>query len=201
MNGRLRAAPATDAMQGVDPLYDRGEWNRWRFFGIRYQAASAEFWMSRRNLDRAEEHGRRLLKNSEDYKAPKYVSIAGRLLGEIAIVRGDLKSAEEELTQSLEQFETNPMPLVEWRNHAAMGRLKARQRRPAAARAAFAQAKAVIEKIAAHVSDEGLRQRFLEMEPVRQVLEGAATSENQRRLRPARRAAAAKLTGNSIDQT
>ena len=48
----------------VDSLFDRELWNRWRFYDIRQQAASAEYWLAGRHLDRAEEYARRLLANA-----------------------------------------------------------------------------------------------------------------------------------------
>ena len=54
---------------------------------------------------------RTLLANPEQKGAAKYIAVARRLLGEIAAVRGDAMTAEEELTRSLEPFATHPMPL------------------------------------------------------------------------------------------
>jgi hypothetical protein len=86
-------------------------WSRWRFYGIRHNAAQAEYWLARRKLDRAQEYARALLANAEQNGAAKYVAVARRLLGEIAALTGDAMTAEEALTRSLEPFATHPMPL------------------------------------------------------------------------------------------
>ena len=158
-------------MQRVDSLFDRELWNRWRFYDIRQQAAGAEYWLSQGVLDRADQHARRLLANSERHRVPKYLAVAHRILGEIAAVSGDLNTAEEELLHSIEPFENTPAPLVEWRNHAALGKvLMQGGRRPAAARDAFSSAARVIRKIASNIGDTELRFGFLGIENVRQIL-------------------------------
>ena len=119
------------ALERILPLCERERWSRWRFYGIRHNAAQAEYWLARRKLDRAEEYARTLLANAEQNGVAKYIAIARRLLGEIAAVNGDAMTAEEELTRSLEPFATHPMPLIEWRNHAALGRLLAARNHPA----------------------------------------------------------------------
>jgi tetratricopeptide (TPR) repeat protein len=163
-------AKALAAMQSVDALYDLEIWMRWRFFDIRQQAAGAEFWLAARNLDRAEEHARRLLANAQRYGVPKYIAIAHRLLGEIATVSGDANAAEEEFIQSLQPFAKNPAPLVEWRNHAAFGRLLLEKRRPAAAHDSFSRAAVVLQKIYESITEPELRSVFLDEPAVRQVI-------------------------------
>jgi hypothetical protein len=101
-------------------------------YGIRHNGAQSEYRLARRKLDRAEEHARALLANAQQNSVAKYVAVARRLVGEIAAVRGDVTTAEEELTRSFEPFATHPMPLIEWRNHAALGRLLAARNRPGA---------------------------------------------------------------------
>jgi DNA-binding winged helix-turn-helix (wHTH) protein/tetratricopeptide (TPR) repeat protein len=162
---------ALAAMQRVDALYDLEIWMRWRFFDVRQQAAGAEFWLAAQNLDRAEEHARRLLANAQRYGVPKYIAIAHRLLGEIATVSGDANAAEDEFIRSLQPFEKNPAPLVEWRNHAAFGRLLLDSgRRPAAARDSFSRAAVVLQGIYRSIAEPKLRSVFLDEPAVRQVI-------------------------------
>lgn len=163
-----------DALERILPLYERERWNRWRFYGIRHNAAQAEYLLARRKLDRAEEHARALLANAEQNSVAKYAAIARRLLGEIAAASGDTQKAEEELTSSLEPFATHPMPLIEWRNHAALGRLLTSRNRPAAARESFKRAETLVRELAGNISGPAPRKVFLEMGAVREVIAGAA---------------------------
>ncbi len=162
------------ALERILPLYEREIWSRWRFYGIRHNAAQAEYWLARRKLDRAGEYARALLANAEQRSVPKYIAVARRLLGEIAAVNGDGFTAEEELMRSLEPFATHPMPLIEWRNHAALGRLLAARKHPAGARAAFKRAETLVRELAGNISDAAPRKVFLEMDAVREVIAGAA---------------------------
>ena len=169
-----RPERSEEALERILPLYERERWNRWRFYGIRHNAAQAEYWLARRRLDRAEEHARALLANAQQNGVAKYMAIARRLLGEIAAVSGDATMAEEELTRSLEPFATHPMPLIEWRNHAALGRVLAARKHPGGAREAFKRAETLVRELAGNISDPALRNVFLEMDAVREVIVGAA---------------------------
>jgi hypothetical protein len=164
---------AADALKAAEVVSERQEYNRWRYFGIRYQAAAAELSLVLRRLDRAQEHARILLQNASTHGVPKYIAIARRLLGDVAALDGDHHSAEEELTRSVEVFASCPAPLVEWRNHRALGRWLSARNRQASARAEFTRAKAVITHLTANINDAHLRQSFLGTDAVREVLDGA----------------------------
>lgn len=161
---------ALAAMSRVDALFDRDNWNRWRFYDIRQQAGGAEYWLAARKLDRAEEHARRLLSNAQRHGVPKYVAVARRILGEIAAISGDLNTAEEQLDLSIEPLGKTPAPLAEWRCHAALGKVLLQGKHPTAAREAFARAAEVIQQIATNITDPGLRSGFLGAHYVRQVV-------------------------------
>ena len=167
---------AAGALERVQPLYERERWNRWRFHEIRHQAAEAELRLVEGDLDRAGEHARVLLDNSRKYGVPKYVATAQRLLGEVAALKGDHNTAEEELTRSLEPFASHPMPLIEWRHHAALARLLASCRRPAAALKAFSRAEELVQGLAAGIYDPALRDMFLQTRSVHEVLARSAAS-------------------------
>jgi tetratricopeptide (TPR) repeat protein len=165
---------AAEALEGIQPLYQRERWNRWRFYGIRHRAAEAEYWLSLGKLDQAEENARTLLENAANHGVPKYVAVAERLLGEIAAAAGDHNAAEEALTRSLAPFATHPMPLIEWRNHVALGRLLATRNRPAAARESFGRAEALVRGLAGGITEPAFRDLFLQTHAVREVMSGAA---------------------------
>jgi tetratricopeptide (TPR) repeat protein len=167
---------AASALERVQPLYERERWNRWRFYEIRHQAAEAELRLVEGDLDRSGEHARVLLANARRYGVPKYVATARRLLGEIAALQGDHNTAEDELTKSLEPFAAHPMPLIEWRHHAALARLLSSCRRPAAALKSFGRAEELIQGLAASINDPALREMFLQTHAVRKVLARSAAS-------------------------
>jgi len=78
------------------------------------------------------------------------------------------------LTRSLDPFAAHPMPLIEWRNHVALGRLLAARNRPAGARESFARAEMLVQGLAGGITDPVLRALFLRTNDVREVLAGAA---------------------------
>jgi Flp pilus assembly protein TadD len=147
----------------VHSLYERQRWNRWRFYEIRHQATEAELRLVEGKLDRAGEHARVLLDNAGKYGVPRYVATARRRLGEIAALNGDHKTAEDELTRSLDPFAAHPMPLIEWRHHAALARLLASRGRPAAAREAFGRAESLVQGLAASIYEPDRRDMFLRL--------------------------------------
>jgi len=165
-------AKAENALERIYPLYEREKWNRWRFYGIRHQAAQAEYWLAQRKLEKSAEHARKLLSNAEANKVAKYMAIARRLLGEIASTSGDQNLAEEELTRSLEPYVDYPMPLIEWRNHLALARLLVARNRPAAARKAFQRAGALLQELAGNITDSAQREHFSRMAAMREVQAG-----------------------------
>jgi tRNA A-37 threonylcarbamoyl transferase component Bud32/tetratricopeptide (TPR) repeat protein len=161
------------AFRDAEAIFERDEWHRWRFYHIRFQAGSAEHWLSQGNLDRASEHAQRLLENATRHEVPKYIAVGHKLFAEVAVARGDLAQGEAELNAALDELRSYPAPLVAWKIYAALGRLRARLGDNQAAREAFAQAAIIVNQIAANVDDEALRATFLNSTPVREVVGGA----------------------------
>jgi len=75
---------------------------------------------------------------------------------------------------SLKPLERNPAPLVEWRNHAAMGKLLQRTGRPSASRQAFQRAARVIRYLTDNITHPELQTAFLGEADVRQVMSEAS---------------------------
>jgi tetratricopeptide (TPR) repeat protein len=144
-----------------------------RFSGVRTQAGTAEHWLSQGDLERATEEARTLLANSTQHGPPKYVGIAHKILAEIAMIRGDLATAEAELAAALEPFRTHPAPLVTWKIYASLGRLHLLKNDAQAAREGFAQGADIIQQIASTITDERFRSTFLNAHAVQEVLRGS----------------------------
>ena len=96
---------------------------RWRY-NIRLQAGQAEYWLTQGNLERAEEFARRLLETATHHEARKYIAVAHKLFGEIAIARGELARGEAQLSAALDELRQYPAPLVAWKTYAALGRVR-----------------------------------------------------------------------------
>jgi tetratricopeptide (TPR) repeat protein len=156
----------------AEAYFDQDRFTRWRS-NIRRQAGASEHWLSRGDLDRAEEHARRLLEAATHYEARKYIAISHKLLAEVATSRGDLTDAEVNLAAAFDQLQRYPAPLVAWKTYAVLGRLRRLMGDGESSRSAFAQAAAIVGEIAANVQDDGLRATFLNSTAVREILDGA----------------------------
>ncbi len=159
----------------AESIFERDAWFRWRY-NIRLQAGTCEHWLAQGDLEQASEYARRLLEVATQYEARKYVAVAHKLAAEIAMARGDLAAAERELNVALDGLREHPAPLVAWKTYATLGRLRSQLGDSTSAHDAFAQSAAVVNSIAAHISDERLRATFLNSVSVREVLAGANES-------------------------
>ena len=168
-----RAEETVAAFTEVREIFERDAWFRWRY-NIRLEAATATHWLRRKDLSQAQTFAERLLQAAQDYGAHKYIAEAHRLKARISIANGDSVNAEQEFALALEELRRYPVPLLEWRTHADLGRLKTKLGDQAAARKSFAQAAEIIKSCAEHVTDENLRATFLNSPAVQAVMTGAA---------------------------
>ena len=102
-----------------------------------------------------------------------------RLRGQAHLARGNLDAAEQELTAALLVATELGNPPQLWKTHAAIGDLHAARGRPDDARRAYRAALAVVDGVAAGLTDESvrsLRTTFLDSPPVRSIRVGAATA-------------------------
>jgi tetratricopeptide (TPR) repeat protein len=98
---------------------------------------------------------------AEQSESRKNIVKARRLRGQVFLARDDLASAERELLIALEIAQRIGNPPQLWKAYAALGELRAAQGRADDARAAYAEALAVIDGVAAGLTDAELRETFL----------------------------------------
>ena len=169
---------ALAALEDAERIFERDQWNHWRFHDIRFHAAAAEHRLSEGDLEGASEHAGKLLENATRHQVPKYAAVAHKLLAEIAAARGNLSESEAELKAALDQLATYPAPLLAWKLYAALGHLHRQLGNDKCALEAFIQAAAIIREIAVEVGDERLCAVFLNSKAVREVLERAGGSDS-----------------------
>ena len=119
-------------------------------------------------VQRAEATGRR-----------KNVVKGRRLRGQAHLARGNLDAAEQDLAAALLVAAELGNPPQLWKTHAALGDLHAARGRPDGARRAYRAALAVVDRVAAGLTDasvRSLRATFLDSPPVRSIRAGAATA-------------------------
>jgi Flp pilus assembly protein TadD len=144
------------AFRSAQAIIERDGWFRWRF-SIRLQAGLAQRWLAEDSLDQSEEGCRWLLESAGRCDAHKYIALAHKLLGEIAIRRGNLEAAKQELQAALGRLRNHPAPLLAWRTHAVLGRLHRQLRESEKSREAYSQAAEIAGKIATNITDTALR--------------------------------------------
>ncbi|HJP94077.1 MAG TPA: protein kinase [Pyrinomonadaceae bacterium] len=148
------------AFHKVKDIFDRDAWFRWRY-NIRLEAATAEHWLSQGDLNKAREYVERLKAAAIQHEVHKYIAVAHHLLARVCIASGDLAEAEKGFNAALAELENYPAPLVAWKVHAGIAQLKSQMGDTAEAQTASARASEIINAIAANVTDEHLRNTFL----------------------------------------
>ena len=162
----------------AESIFERDAWFRWRY-NIRLQAGTCEHWLAQGDLAQAREYANRLLDVATHYEARKYMAVAHKLLAEITMACDDRAEAEAELNIALEVLREYPAPLVAWKTHAALGRLRSQLGDTSSAREAFSHAAAIVKSIADNTDDDTLRQTFLNSAAVKEVLDGAEESADR----------------------
>ena len=161
------------AFEQVEDIFHRDAWFRWRY-NIRHQAARSEHWLSQGDLTQAAEYASRLFDMAGEFKARKYVAVAHKLRAEIALARGAGAEAAVELNSALDLLLGYPVPVLEWKVLAALGRVHSAGSDRARAREAFSRSAAIIQQISRNAPDEKFRATFLDCGEVREVFAGSA---------------------------
>ncbi|HKC65332.1 MAG TPA: protein kinase [Pyrinomonadaceae bacterium] len=157
------------AFHQAEDNFNRDAWFRWRY-NIRLQAGRSEYFLSKGEIEKAEEYARRTLETATYYEAHKYIATAHSLLAQAAVARGDLTKGEHQLNIALDELREYPSPLAAWKIYAALGRLRLQSGDKEQARDAFSQSATIVQSIASHVTDENLLKTFLNSSAVSKVL-------------------------------
>src|SRR6266850_6711421 len=104
------------AFNEVHDIFARDAWFRWRY-NIRLQAATAEHWLRKGDLEKASEFALRLLETATEYEAHKYIGVAHKLMAQVEIARGDKGEAQKQFAATLEELRKYPAPLVAWKTY------------------------------------------------------------------------------------
>jgi serine/threonine protein kinase/tetratricopeptide (TPR) repeat protein len=149
-----------EAFAAVKDIFARDAWFRWRY-NIRLQAATAVHHLRQNELDAAGEYIERLEETAREHGVHKYIAVAQQLMAERLFASDDLAGAEERFNAALEELTQYPAPLVAWKVHAGIARLKMKSGDAAAAAEHSSRAFELVNSIAANVNDDNLRTNFL----------------------------------------
>lgn len=148
------------AFHEVRDIFERDAWFRWRY-NIRLEAAMAEHWLKKGDLEKASEFVERLYATATEHEVHKYIAVAHHLRAKVALAANNLTEAEKNFDAALEELERYPAPLVAWKVHAGRARLKTQLGQEAEAQESSSRATEIVNFIASNVNDETLRARFL----------------------------------------
>jgi class 3 adenylate cyclase/tetratricopeptide (TPR) repeat protein len=149
-------------------------WAHWRY-SQRFLLDAGQLWLERGDPARAIGYAEECLAMAEETGSRKHVAMARRLKGRALLAQGKLDPAEPELIAALKLTEEVGNPPQIWKSHAALGDLRAAQGRADQARQAYHDAVAVIDRVAAGLTDESLRATFLASDHVQRIREEAET--------------------------
>ena len=142
------------------------------FFEIRKENGLAEYALSQGQAADLREHANRLLQAASDKGTPTYGITAHKLLADAALLEGRTDEALASLATAMDLLRVHACPLIAWRTLATLGRTHLRRGAPAEARGAFAEAAALVRRIAATDDEPTLPQRFLASPAVQEILRG-----------------------------
>jgi tetratricopeptide (TPR) repeat protein len=149
------------AFHEVRDIFERDAWFRWRY-NIRLEAAMAEHWLKKGDLEKAREFVERLFATATEHEVHKYIAVAHHLRAKVSLAANDLSDAEKNFDLALAELERYPAPLVAWKVHAGRARLKTQMGQEAEAQESSSRASEIVNFIASNVNDETLRANFLQ---------------------------------------
>ncbi len=143
-------------------------WMLWRYSQHLFHSYG-ELWLVRGDYDKALACADECLALAEQSDSRKNIVKGCRLRGQVFLAQGKLPEAEKELATALEIAQQVGNPPQLWKTQAALGNLRKAQGRPDDALQAYRDAIAVIEGVAARLSDGSLRDTFLNSDHVQGI--------------------------------
>jgi tetratricopeptide (TPR) repeat protein len=132
-----------------------------------------ELWLTRGNIDKAMAYAGECVQQSESTGRQKNIVKGRRLQGQAFLAQGKLAEAEREISTALEIAKEIGNPPQLWKTHATLGDLRQAQGRVDAGRKAYRDALAVIDGVAASLTDKSLRKAFLNSDHVKGIRKAA----------------------------
>ncbi len=132
-----------------------------------------ELWLARGNIEKAMAYAGECVQLSESTDRPKNIVKGRRLQGQAFLAQGKLAEAEQEISTALKIAKEIGNPPQLWKTHTALGDLRQAQGRVDARRKAYGDAIAVIDKVAASLTDKSLRKTFLNSDHVQGIRKAA----------------------------
>ena len=151
---------------------EASEWMRWRY-SIRLFASLGQLCLTRGDVAQAQEFANRCLEMATATNSRKNTVKGWRLTGDIARAKKAWDEAEDAYRKALAVAQPLGNPPQLWKSHLALGRLHEDLGRIDAARAAYRQAHAIVERVGASLTNEQLRSAYASATFVKEIGEFA----------------------------
>ncbi|KKL20122.1 hypothetical protein LCGC14_2458610, partial [marine sediment metagenome] len=148
------------------------EWMKWRY-SQHIMHSLGDVILATGEAERAFVLADECLALAEPTETRKNIVKGRRLRGQAFLAQGKLSEAERELATALEVAKEIGNPPQLWKTHAALGDLRQAQGKPDDARQAYRDALAVIDGVAAGLTDESLKETFLSSDHVQTLRQAA----------------------------
>jgi class 3 adenylate cyclase/tetratricopeptide (TPR) repeat protein len=133
-----------------------------------------ELWLERGDAEKALAYSEECIQRSESTNRPKNVIKGHRLRGQALMAQGNLADSEREIETALALAREVGNPPQLWKTQVALAKLREVQGRAPEAKAACAEALAVIEGVASGLDDARMRETFLRSPHVEAIRSAAA---------------------------
>jgi class 3 adenylate cyclase/tetratricopeptide (TPR) repeat protein len=159
-----RLAEAEEQFRIIEPIVrhprPRQDFMRWRY-GQRFLHDLGEYWLARGDPALARSLAGECLAWAERSGSRKNVVKARRLYGQVHFAEGRHREAGDELEAALELARQVNSPPQIWKTAVVLGDLREAQGRTAEGSQAYQEALAIVDAMAAQLTDNELRETFL----------------------------------------
>ncbi|MBI2761998.1 MAG: AAA family ATPase [Chloroflexi bacterium] len=143
-------------------------WAKWRY-SQRLFVGYGELWLVRGDLERALTLATECLALADETESRKYIIVARRLRAAVYLAQSDHAAAQRELDLALPLARDLGSPPQIWKTLVVQGELRTAQGRQEESRAVYDEALAVIDGVAAGLTDQVLRTTFLDSPHVQAI--------------------------------
>ena len=144
----------------------------WRYSQHQFHSYG-ELWLVRKDYEKAVAYADECIALAEESDSRKNIVKGRRLRGQVLLAQGKTAEAEKEISTALEVAKEIGNPPQLWKTHAALGDLREAQERPNDTRQAYSDALSIIEEVSAGLSDQSLRETFLNSDHVKNIRRNA----------------------------
>jgi tetratricopeptide (TPR) repeat protein len=132
-----------------------------------------ELWLERGNFEKALAYAEECIQLAESTNRPKNVVKGRRLRGQVLLAHGEIDEADQEIEMALAIARGIGNPPQIWKTLVVLGDLRKAQERSKEAFEVYGEALTIIDRVAADLDDEKLRDTFLSSPHIQAIREAS----------------------------